>query len=243
MKPNAGKQAIALLAALVSAAALTLTAGCSTHQARGVTPSGFLGDYSQLRKGTGDEAKLVYFKPNVDWAKYDKILMDPIKVYCTPERSWWRDAKPEQVKALVDYFDASIRKSLEDDLTFVDKPGPGVLHFRVAITEAGSGNVPLDVVSSIVPIGLAISTLKRGVANKATGVGEAGAELEITDSQTGERLAAMVDARIGDKFTGKFDKFDQWRGPKAAFDYWAMRMHVRLLELQGTQATQAKEAK
>ena len=234
MKSIARKTTTASLMAL-GVAAMILVAGCSTHQARGVTPSGFLGDYSQLRKGTGDESKLVYINPKTDWSKYDKILLDPIKVYGSVERSWFRDAKPEQVEALINYFDATIRKNLEDDMTFVDKPGPGVLHVRVAITEAGSGNVPLDVVSSVIPIGLAISTLKRAAVNKATGVGEAGVEMEAKDSLTGERLGAFVDARIGDKFTGKFDKFDQWRGPKAAFDYWAMRMHVRLLELQGRQ--------
>jgi len=40
-----------------------LTACHTSKQARSVTESGFLGDYSQLKKGKGDQAKLVYFAP------------------------------------------------------------------------------------------------------------------------------------------------------------------------------------
>ena len=46
---------------------LTLTACRTSKQARSVTESGFLSDYSQLKKGKGDQAKLVYFAPGVDW--------------------------------------------------------------------------------------------------------------------------------------------------------------------------------
>jgi len=38
--------------------------GCpATYQARSVKPSGFLGDYSQLRPGKEGEALLVYVRP------------------------------------------------------------------------------------------------------------------------------------------------------------------------------------
>ena len=54
----------------------------------------------------------------------------------------------------------------------------------------------------------------------------------------GTQPAAGVDRRIGAKFTGEFDKFDQWRAPKAAFDYWAMRMKIRMIEFQGRPAAE-----
>jgi hypothetical protein len=222
------------LSALALAAFAILPLGCgTTHQGREPIESGFLGDYSQLRKGTGDEAQLVYWKPGVDFRKYDKMLLEPIHVRCTPEKSWFRDASDEELKALLDYFDAAIRKNLEDEFEFVERPGPGVLRLRIALTEMMGANVARDILSSAIPQPLALSTLKRVVLNKATGVGEAAVEMELVDSVTKERLAAGVDKRIGEKFTGKFDKFDQWRAPKAAFDYWAMRMKVRAIESRG----------
>jgi len=195
--------------------------------------SGFLGDYSQLEEGTGDQPQLFYSNPRTDFHRYDKILLEPIVVYCKPTESWFRQASKEEVQALLDYFDASIRRNLEDELTFVDRPGPGVMRVKVALTEAAAGAVVHDIVSSVVPQPLAISAMKRLILNKATAVGEAAVEMEATDSVTGERLAAGVDKRIGEKFTGKFDKFDQWRATKAAFDYWAIRAKLRVVQAQG----------
>ena len=206
--------------------------GCATHQARSAHISGFLEDYSQLKEGSGDEALLVYIKSGVDFKKYDKILLEPIKVYAQPQKSFWRDATDKETQAMLDYFDASIRKSLEDEMKFVNKPGAGVLKIRIAITEANASNVPRDVVSSILPVGIALSALKGVATGKESAVGSAGVEMEVLDSQTGERLGAFVDERIGYKYTGRFDKFSQWRAAKAAFDYWALRMNIRLAELR-----------
>lgn len=207
--------------------------GCAgVHRARGVTTSGFLSDYSQLHKGTRDEAQLLYIKPKVDLRKYDKIILDPIKIYSAPKDSALRKISNEDLQKLINYFDATIRANLADNFTFVTTPGPGVMRFRIALTEAKSANVPLDLASSVIPIGLAISTIKSVTVGRGVGVGSVGTEFEALDSQTGERLGAFVDARIGHKFTGKFDKFDQWRAVKAAFDYWAARLNIRLIELQ-----------
>jgi hypothetical protein len=57
-------------------------------------------------------------------------------------------------------------------------------------------------------------------------------EFEALDSQKSERLAAAVDRRVGNKYTGEFNKFSKWRATQAAFDYWAERLKVRLAELQ-----------
>jgi hypothetical protein len=56
--------------ALVAGLALSLVlAGCATTRAtRSVEPSGFLGDYSQLRAGEGDEAQLIYIDRRVSFA-------------------------------------------------------------------------------------------------------------------------------------------------------------------------------
>jgi len=142
------------------------------------------------------------------------------------------DASPETRQSLVNYLDAEIRDELKGSFTFVNKPGPGVMRFRVAITDAQGSMVLMDTVSSVVPIGLAVSILKSGLTGAHSGVGSCNIEFEAVDAMTGVRLAAAVDKRVGDKFTGNFDKFDQWHAVKSAFDYWAARMKTRLLELQ-----------
>ena len=63
-------------------ACLTLIlTGCSTtHKTRKVETSGFLKDYSQLRKGESDEAQLVYINAQTDFAKYDKVMIDSVQI-------------------------------------------------------------------------------------------------------------------------------------------------------------------
>jgi uncharacterized protein DUF3313 len=224
---KSGKFAMVLLCLLC-----IIFVGCSTHQSRKVYTSGFLGDYLEFREGKGDEAQLVYLNPKADFSSKNKILLKPIKIYASTDSGLEEDAEKEYMKALLDYFDASIRTSLGEEYEFVTEPGPDVMEFRIAVTEVGAPVVPLDVVSSIIPVGIAISTLSGVSFGRELSVGDAGAEMEILDSQTGERMGAFVDRRIGYKYTFKFDKFNRWRAAKAAFDFWAMRMKIRLTELR-----------
>lgn len=227
--------------ALVMIAVLFLVVGCvATHQARSVKPSGFLQDYSRLRPGTGGEALLTYTNPNVNFRQYKMIILDPIKVYPGVGDSFFRTISPADLQILVNYLDATIRKHLDKNFMFVTRPGPGVMRFRIALTEADSANVPIDVVSSVIPLGIAISALKHVAFGSGTGVGSASVEFEALDSQTDHRLIAVVDRRIGAKYTGEFNKFSKWRATRSAFDHWAERLKVRLAELQHPQSPQTR---
>lgn len=198
-------------------------------QARKATPSGFLGDYSQLRPGADGEALLRYVNPRVDFRTYNKILLDPVRVYAG------RDSKlakiPRQdLQALVNYLDATLREHLKTDYALVSQPGPGVMRLQVAITEAKGSIVLLDVMSSLTPPGIAVSALKQLVTGSSTATGSVGGECQALDSVSGVRLFAAVDARVGQKYTGEFDKFNQWRAAQGAFDHWAARLQQELRE-------------
>jgi hypothetical protein len=209
--------------------------GCATHEARRVTTSGFLGDYSHFEKGGEDRAILHYVNPNAKFSTYDKILMEPISIWPAKERSHLAGLNEEDLQKLVDYFDATLRENLSQDYEFVKQPGPGVMIFRFALTEADSANVPIDIVSSVVPIGIAVSALRVAATGEGVGVGEASVEFEALDSITKERLGAAVDRRIGNKYTANFDKLDRWRASKDAMDFWAERARERMAELRQTQ--------
>jgi hypothetical protein len=212
---------------------LILLVGCAaTHQGRSVETSGFLGDYSQLQEGSGDKALLNYVNPAADFRQYNKIMMDPIKVYPGVGDSFFSKISPEDLQKMVNYLDAAIRKNLGESFTFVTDPGPGVMRFRIALTEANSSKVAIDVVSSVLPYGIALSGLKSAAVGRGSGIGQTSMEFEALDSQKSERLAAAVDRRVGNKYTGEFNKFSKWRATQAAFDYWAERLKVRLAELQ-----------
>lgn len=216
----------------LAALGLGALACATTHQTRKVETSGFLGDYSQLREGKGEEALLVYVDEKADFKKYRKIMLDPIAIYAD-EKSLFGGVSQEDQQALVNYFDATIREKLGPDYEFVDKAGPDTLRMRVAITEAKGAKVLMNVVSSFTPIGLGLSSLKKIATGTHTAVASTSAEMELLDSATGKRLMAGVDERAGRKFGGPKAKLSQWEQVRDAFDFWAARMQTRLAELRG----------
>jgi hypothetical protein len=202
--------------------------GCAiTQQSRDVETSGFLGDYAELKAGQGDEALLVYFNPTARWSQYDKILIDSVTL--------WRDAETddlpaEEAQMLTDHLYAALHKELSRDYEIVEAPGPGVLRLRAALTEAKGAKVVMNTVTSVIPQLRLLSTLGGMATGTAALVGKAGVEAELTDSLSGERLAAAVDARQGTKAiragVGKWSDLEQ------AFDHWAERFRLRLAELR-----------
>jgi hypothetical protein len=64
----------------------------------------------------------------------------------------------------------------------------------------GRGPKPvLNVISSVLPIGLAISFAKQAITGTGTAVGVTDVEIDVTDGSTGQRVAAAVDSRAGTK--------------------------------------------
>lgn len=223
-----GRCALGVLGVVLAAGML---GGCktTTSQARKAEPSGFLGDYSQLREGQGDEALLVYVNPRSDFRKYRRVMLDPVRVYAARDSALAKLPKKD-LQSLVNYLDAALREQLKSDYVFVGAPGPDVMRLRVAITEAKASKVALDVLSTVMPPSVALSMVKNLATGSHSAVGSAGVECEALDSTSNVRLFAAVDARVGRKITGKFDKLDKWHAVTDAFDYWAARLQTRLSE-------------
>ncbi len=213
---------------------VVLLSGCaSTYQQRSVKGSGFLRDYSQLKDRGGDTAMLSYIDPKANFRAYNKILLDPVSAYAANKDSGMAKLSKEKQQMLLNYFDAALRRELKKDYALVNQPGPGVLRVRVALTEATGSLVVLDTVSTVLPIGLALSSVKALATGEHLNVGTIGAECEGLDSLTNKRLFAAVDARVGRKITGKFDKFNKWHAVEDACDFWAEQLHGRLIEKRG----------
>jgi hypothetical protein len=206
-----------------------LAACATTTQTRSVKPAGFLKDYSQLKKGKGDQALLVYINPSADFSRYDKLLIDPVTLWRRP-KSEPSPIPAEDLQRLVDYLDASIRNKLKDDYRIVERPGPGVLRMRCAITEARQSEPFGDTISNILPPAVALNLIKKVATGTSAFVGRAAIEAELLDSLTNERLAAAVDERAGTKtFEGKLVKCDD---VYKSFDYWADKLKTKLAEFR-----------
>ena len=213
--------------ALIFAVAIGLVA-CSASGMKNVEQSGFLKDYSQLKPGTDDQAALVYVKPEVNFKGYNKIMFERVAIAFAPS-SKGREVDPTMLKELADYYQIALQNAFKDGYELVDQPGPDVLWVRVAISDVVASNPTANTMSSIIPIGIAVSAAAKATMDANLGTGEAATEMEVLDSTTKERLAAAVDRRQGGKmaFRGK------WVDTQQAFDYWAKRFRERLDRLRG----------
>ncbi len=114
-----------------------------------VEPSGFLGDYSELREGRGDQAQLLYIDSEADFSGYEKMLIDPVVVWMGAG-SPGSEVTEEEQQRLADHLGAALREQLQLEFDLVDSPSPGTLRLRSAITavrESGA-SVELEILDA-----------------------------------------------------------------------------------------------
>jgi hypothetical protein len=213
-----------LIGALV---VLTLTmVACAGTRGRRKAPehSGFLRDYSQLTEDKETPAKLSYLNPEANWSDYDAIWIESISMWANEETGKLKD---EDKQMLTDYLFKALHEELSEHFQIADGPGPGVLQFRAALTEAKGANVPLKAITTIVPQLKLVSTLVGVSADIVVTVGEATLEAEILDSMTKVRLGAAVDQRAGKKW---YSQLKTWSDVKVACEYWAKSLRETLVK-------------
>ena len=193
--------------------------------------SGFLGDYSQLRPGGKERASYFYIKPNLNLAKYDKILLDPPVLFRGKE-SRTKGISSEDTQRLINNFHTLLHESLSKDYQIVQVPGPSTMRFQAAITKIKESSVGLDAVSSFVPQLRGITTLAGYVTGKPLFQGEAIIEAKITNSVTRELLTAGVDSRVGGKNL-KGSTFNSWGDVNEIMKFWAKGTAYRLCQMRG----------
>ena len=189
--------------------------------------SGFMGDYSLLRKGSGHEANFVYINTNANWKGYTKFYVKNVELWKSdePDSPFGRMSDANR-QLLVNYLNTSLVDGLEKDFQLVDRPGPDTIVVSCAITEARKSKPVLNLISSVVPMGIALSYTKQLFTGSGIGVGLVMVEGKFTDGQTGEVLLEAVDARAGTKAL-RTKASSTWGDVKLAFDWWSQRIAIR----------------
>ncbi len=205
--------------------ALTVAIGCATKQVR---HSGFLKNYPEFKAGPKGGADLVYMKEGVDFKRYNKIMMDHVVLYFKDDAKY-KGIHPEELNEMSDAFHKAIADNLEGAYPLVVEPGSDVMRLRFAITDVVASKPGMGTIATVMPIGLALSTIKKGATGTHTGVGQASIEVEILDSMTNERIAVAIDTKPG----GKIEGFSKWGAVKGAFEFWAKRLRHWLDETHG----------
>ncbi|MGR9087215.1 MAG: DUF3313 domain-containing protein [Gammaproteobacteria bacterium] len=223
----------------IAALLLSLGACARTYQARYVETTDFLDDYSILEEDRDNDALLCFWKQDVDWSKYRKVMIEPVAIRKTANSELNRITHLEN-SWLKEFFEYRVRQVLKKDFKLVNRPGPDTLRIELAITDAETSTLLLDQFTTLYPSARALSLLKRLALGTESYVGKASIERKITDSSTGELLMASADARAGGKTLA--GSFDDWDDVKQAYIYWANQLRYQLCEKKGLGHCQEPES-
>jgi hypothetical protein len=224
-----------ILALVMGIALVTFTISCAStgSQSKGAVAEaqkvGFLGDYAKnLQPGPEGGAKMRWLKPGVDFGKYNKIMLDSV-IFFFADQSEYKGIDPQAMKELADACDLQVVNALKSTYPIVAEPGPDVVRIRFAITDLEQSRPVLSAVTTVVPIGLAISIVKKGATGAWTGSGATGAELMAMDSMSGDVIAVAQDK----KTAGFTERFSKWGSAEEAFKFWGERLKLFLDQAHG----------
>jgi hypothetical protein len=217
------QSALQCLVILLTGLALCGCAGTSK-----VEQSGFLNNYPQFQPGPKDGMDQIYTTPGMDLSTYNKVMMDEVQFFPKKD-STDKGLQASELKELSDSFHHAVFEALGNEYPLVSEPGNDVLRVRLAVTDIETSNPAMTGITTVVPVGLAISLAKQATTGAATGVGGASMEAEFLDSMSNERLAAAIDTFNGSKMSG----FTKLGSSKEAFGFWAKRLRVTLDRAHG----------
>ena len=217
---RAGKTFLKVCMVLVVAVVATSCMPATTVSER--RNDGFLNGYYQyMTPGPKDGAKMRWLRPGVDFAKYDRVMLDSV-VFFFANDSDYKGIDPNELKTIADECNLQVVNALKGSYPIVSSPGTDVIRIRFAITDLKPSKPVLSAVSSVVPVGLGMSIIKKGASGAWTGSGAVSAEIMVIDSMTGEVIAVAQDERSA----GFTDRFSKWGAADEAFKFWGGRIKL-----------------
>ena len=203
-----------VLMVVVVVGLMLLHCGCGSE---GVSKTGFLSDYSRLRKESDTTLRNINQRA---LARYSSFIVDPVKVHFhsgskAVEHRTGGKLTQQEVTDMTNYFHTMIVKAVEDSGNRIAyHPASGVARIRVAITD-----IDRSTLISLMPTSKLIG---------GTGIGGASMEAEIVDSMSGEQVAAIVESRRGTRIP--MANLGEWDAARQVIGDWAKRLQRRLEE-------------
>ena len=177
----------------------------------------------------------VYTAPNFQPRNYSRFIFPPIEIWIDPD-SEYKGVQPDELKKLTDGFRKAISDALRDAYPIVDEPGPGVAIVRLALTDVYLKKEKWDW-QHYTPIGAASKGV-QAAAGKNIALTAARLEVEMLDSQSGQRLRALVDLQAGEKLRKKIEKEKKnpettWADIEKTLEFYAKRLRKQMDAARG----------
>ena len=219
---------------ILGIALITWLSGCaSTQETTGPQPSGFLGEYAYLLRPTGeDHAGLLYRDPEVHWAAYRRILLEPVMIWGDPT-TVPSSGQREDLQQLVDSFYHLLASKLSKDYALVDAPVSGTMRIQTAISYGkGVRKEPL-LTSKVSSQAQEANSLWTFASSKPVFTDEVAMEFIVKDARTDNLLAAGIDRGGSGTTLFKTEKFNSWNAVRNGLEFWADASLYRLCLLRG----------
>jgi len=219
-----------------------------------MTQSGFLADYKRLAPAPWSDGIQCWRDTAVDAKKYDKVMI--ARMVVTLNDTGGKGIDPTDLKALTDYFHASLAKALRPQMPVVEQAGPGVVVIRIALTNLVPTEVSRSVTGTLIPYGFVAEAGSGAASGRPAGstpyLGETGMEMQFLDGASAAILAECRDTEIGRKYaaevnagttaaaqtwaSGYANSFQAWAYARNAFDKWSALTAKRFAELRGAKS-------
>ncbi len=215
------------LARMMTAVGVALAFMATAALADDIPFSGFLGNpavYQQLKPGKEGQAKLRWIKEGLDHSKYNKFMVDSV-IFFLADKADYKGIDPQEMKELCDQFNRELVTAFKDKWPIVSDPGPDVARIRIAITNIHPSKPGYSAVTSVIPVGMGVSLVKKGATGGWSGSGDTCIEVMSVDSMTDEVFAMGVDQQKA-AFEQRFTK---WGSATDAFKLWSTKI-VQLID-------------
>lgn len=156
-------------------------------------------------------------KMKAKFDEYDSVIID--RVYVLVGES---ELKEDDINKLTAYMVNRLEEKISTTKKIVTEPSQKTLRLSIAISNVETPNPILAVTSSLLPIGLGISTITKITTGEFTNVGSASIELLVSDSMTDKPLLAVIDHQVGNKDLGTM--IDSLDDAKDAINWWIDRL-------------------
>jgi len=250
--PGCALAAAALLAGCATSSDSVMGSGTAVTASdpTRMTQSGFLSDYKRLKPAPWSDGIQCWRDPAADARKYDKVLI--ARMVVTLKDTEGKGVDPTDLKALTDYFHASLVKALQPQMPVVEKAGPGVVVIRIALTDLVPTDVTRSATGTLIPYGFVAEAGSGAASGRPAGstpyLGQTGMEMQVIDGTTKAILAECRDTEVGRKYaadmnagaagaaqtwaSGYANSFQAWAYARNAFDKWSALTAKRFAELR-----------
>jgi hypothetical protein len=205
---------------------LLFTGIASAQSGKNTGPDVILGT---LHKVDNARVGLAYVDPNADFSLYTKIMLDPLDVdkveIVQPSRSSaarrndWVLNDSDKEKLQKNYMEVFTRELQETgDYEIVTTPGPDVLRITASLT-------------GIAPNAAKDDSRSRAMGRTrvySSGAGSMSIAFGFTDSDSGEILGIVKDARRGRPVWGINNSVTNMSDVRIMFGHWARMIRARL---------------